>query len=119
MRAETKRPATPEAGRAGRKTKNTFLKNHAHVNKISEKVNHPSRCPEQTQSDAEILANFGLRFQPVAGHFHTLMNIETPQTDSQKIKEWAVGKLMERLYEGKNTTEHRHAARFWMRDGLG
>ena len=68
MRVETKRPATSEAGRAGRKTKQTFFKRHAHVNKISEKVNHSFRCPEQIESDAEILANFGLEFKPVAGH---------------------------------------------------
>lgn len=34
-----------------------------------------------------------------------------------KVKSWAVHLLAERLYEGKNTAEHRHAVRFWMRSG--
>jgi len=33
------------------------------------------------------------------------------------IKNWAIDKLVERFYEGKNTPEHRHAVRFWKRAG--
>ncbi|MCH7650110.1 MAG: hypothetical protein IIA63_03000 [Nitrospinae bacterium] len=41
----------------------------------------------------------------------------TPGAIEKAIKNWAIDKLAERFFEGKNTPEHWHAVRFWARSG--
>jgi len=112
MRAK-ERPTESVGGTAGQ-IQIHFIKRQPKPNKIPNKVNHR---PEHIQSDTQTLADCGLEFVPVAGHFHALKKIDDRQTDIQKIKSWAVDRLAESLYQGQRSNQHKLACRFWQKSG--
>ena len=86
---------------------------------IQNKIN---RRPEYIQSDAQTLAACGLEFERVCDHFHTLKKIQEPDRPSDfasEVKSWAVDRMMEALFEGQNSNQHKLALAFWKKSGKG
>lgn len=49
--------------------------------------------------------------------FNFSIKSSLPSNLESRLKSWAVDKMAERFFQGKNTPEHRHASRFWMKSG--